>query len=137
MVGRMNSLIKSLKKDCFILIAAFDHLLIQKIDKSFVDARMNPIEIDILVSKAKREGFLEIKQDKPGQCLVNPSVVKYFRYVHYLELGVVNSEIFFGRCESDFFGKNFADMLHQNYSSKRIADRIIQSGTLQDNPMLR
>lgn len=135
----MNSnLIKSLKKDCFILIAAFDSLLIQKVGKSFVEVRTNPIEVSILVSKAKRDlGFLEIPQDKPGQCLINPSVVKYFRYVQYLELGVISSEVFFGRCESDFFIREFADILDQHYPNRKIADRIVERGTLRDNPMLR
>ncbi|MFM7368278.1 MAG: hypothetical protein ACKO2Z_10870, partial [Sphaerospermopsis kisseleviana] len=82
-------------------------------------------------------GFLEVLQDKPGQCLINPNVVKYFRYAHYLELEISNSEIFFGRCESDFFVKSFADILAQNYPSKRIADRIVPTGSLQDNPVLR
>lgn len=135
----MNSnLIKTLKKDCFILMAAFDNVMIQKIDKSFVNIRTNPIEVNILISKVKRDlGFLEVEQNKPGQCLINPSVVKYFRYVQYLELGVVNCEVFFGRCESDFFIREFADILDQHFSNKRIADRIVESGTLRDNPMLR
>ena len=121
------------KNDCLILIGSLGNILIQRTDKTFVTVHLKPNELYELIGELKQElGFIEVPQDNPGVCLINPSVVKFFRYINYLEKGVVNCEIFFGRGESEYFIKEFGDILEQQIPHKKLPDWVVKTGTLRN-----
>ena len=128
----MDSL-KILKTDCLVLIGSLGNLLIQRIDKSFLTLQLPPNELYNLVEEVKQElGFLEVPQSNPGVCLVNPSVIRYFRYIHYLEKNVKNCEIFFGRGQSEYFCEEFGEVLEQQIPHKKLPDWTVKTGTLRN-----
>lgn len=122
-----------LKKDCLLLIGSLGSILIQKTDKSLEMVQLPPNELYNLIEELKSElGFVEVPQSNPGVCLLNPSIIKYFRYIHYLEKGVVNCEIFFGRGESEYFIREFGDVLNECIPQKKLPDWTVKSGTLKN-----
>jgi hypothetical protein len=127
------SILKLLQKDCLILVGSLGNLLIQRLDKSFLTLHIPPNELYEVIEELKQElGFIEVPQSNPGVCLVNPSVIKYFRYIHYLERGVVNCEIFFGKGQSEYFVREFGDVLSEHIPQRKLPDWIVQKGTLKN-----
>ena len=128
----MDSL-KILKTDCLLLIGSLGSVLIQRIDKTFITVQLPQNELYEVVEELKSElGFVEVPQNNPGVCLLNPNLVKYFRYIHYLEKNVINCEIFFGKGESEYFVQEFGDILEQQIPHKKLPDWTVKSGTLKN-----
>ena len=128
----MDSL-KILKTDCLLLIGSLGSVLIQRIDKTFITVQLPQNELYEVIAELKQEiGFLEVPQSNPGVCLINPSVIKFFRYIQYLEQGVTNCELFFGRGESEYFCEEFGDVLNECIPQRKLPDWTVKSGTLRN-----
>lgn len=122
-----------LKTDCLLLIGSLGSVLIQRIDKTFITVQLPQNELYEVIRELKHElGFVEVPQSNPGVCLINPSVVKFFRYINYLEKGVVNCELFFGRGESEYFCEEFGEVLEQYIPQRKLPDWTVKSGTLKN-----
>lgn len=122
-----------LKTDCLILIGSLGSVLIQRLDKTFMTTQLKNNEVYELLEELQHElGFVEVPQSNPGVCLVNLSVVKYYRFINYLEKGVVNCEVFFGRGQSEYFCEEFGDILCQHIPQKKLPDWTIKKGTLRN-----